>query len=111
MWHPTSPILTRIRNEIDQDPTLLYQALELAEVEAFFGKKGLAVLEEGEKLKTAPKGFPKDHREIELLRYKSFVVGKGLTDEEVVGKGFLDKVVQGLEAIVPFVTVLNGWTG
>ncbi|RUS27015.1 hypothetical protein BC938DRAFT_483829 [Jimgerdemannia flammicorona] len=112
VWHPSTPILTRIRNGIDQDPTLLYQALELDEVQAFFGKKGIAVLEhEAERLKTAPKGFPKDHAEIELLKYKSFVVGKALTDEEVVGEGFLEKVVQGLEAIVPFVTVLNGWTG
>lgn len=41
-------------------------------------------------LKTAPKGFPKDHRFIELLRYKSFVFSTKLSDSIISGENFIN---------------------
>lgn len=35
----------------------------------------------GEKLKTAPRGFPKDHPDIGLLRYKSYTAFRAVDDE------------------------------
>ena len=37
----------------------------------------------GDKLKVAPKGYPKDHLQIQWLRYKDFIVSKNVHDKEL----------------------------
>ncbi len=54
-----------------------------------------------DKLKTAPKGFPKDHDFISLLRYKSFIFSKSFADSTVAGDNFVEKVVEAFEALQP----------
>lgn len=110
VWSPSSAILARIRQGILEDPTLLRQSLEVPLLEEIWGQKGTALLDD-DKLKTAPKGVDKQHPDIDLLRYKSFVVGRRWDDLQVVSPGFLEKVAEAYEALVPFVTVLNAWTG
>lgn len=51
------------------------------------------------KLKTAPKGFPKDHEFIELLRYKSFVFSRTFTDKEITGDKFVENTVDAFEQL------------
>jgi len=46
------------------------------------------------KLKTAPKGFPKDHEFIDLLRYKSYVFSTPLKDEMLVSDSLVDYIVK-----------------
>ena len=43
----------------------------------------------GDKLKVTPKGYPKDHRQIQLLRYKDFIVSKNVHEEELQTGKFL----------------------
>ena len=45
-------------------------------------------------LKTAPKGFPKDHEFIELLRYKSFAFTKRMKNKKITGDSFIEVTVQ-----------------
>ena len=45
-----------------------------------------------DKLKTAPKGFPKDHEFIDLLRYKSFVFSKELDNSEISSDKLVEKI-------------------
>ncbi|KAI9280138.1 hypothetical protein BC943DRAFT_283631 [Umbelopsis sp. AD052] len=111
LWSPSSAIISRIRQGIMEDPTLLRQALDLPMIEEIYGSKGVDALESDDRLKTAPKGVDKNHPDIDLLRYKSFVIGRRWDDQEVVSEGFLEKVTDAYEALVPFVTVLNAWTG
>ena len=54
-----------------------------------------------DKLKTAPKGFPKDHALIALLRYKSFIFSKSFADSTVTGDRFVEKIVAGFETLQP----------
>ena len=68
-WMPEPETLQAIRQEIDYNPTPLLKILKSAAFKKYF--KGLD--EEG-KLKTAPKGFEKDHPQLELLKNKSFVL-------------------------------------
>ena len=42
----------------------------------------------GDQLKTAPKGFAKDHPAIEYLRFKSFTVVQTLSDNAVLDGNF-----------------------
>lgn len=111
MWNPSSAILSRIRQGILEDSTLLRQALDVPLIEQIYGGSGTDVLDDEDRLKTAPKGVDKGHPDIDLLRYKSFVIGRRWDDREVVSEGFLEKVTEAYEALVPFVTVLNAWTG
>ena len=56
----------------------------LAEIVASVEAEGIDV--EGESLRTAPRGYPRDHPRIELLRVKSLVAGRRLS-----GKGGIDR--------------------
>ena len=56
----------------------------------------------GEQVKTAPKGFPKEHPAIELLRYKQYWFEHDFTDQEVVAPDFLHQVNKTYKAIRPF---------
>ncbi|EPB88112.1 hypothetical protein HMPREF1544_05056 [Mucor circinelloides 1006PhL] len=110
MWQPDSTRLANMRSSIIRHGDLLREALSTdALKEVFDGKFGTAILSDEDKLKVAPKNIAKDHPEIELLRYRSFAIVKRFTDEEVVSEGFLDKVMDVIEASVPFVAVVNSW--
>jgi uncharacterized protein (DUF2461 family) len=72
----------------------------------------------GEQVMTAPKGFPKEHPAIDLLRYKQFWFEHHFTDAQVVAPDFLSQVDKKFKAIRPFfdymsevlTTNLNGET-
>jgi uncharacterized protein (DUF2461 family) len=40
-------------------------------------------------LKTAPKGYAKDHPHINLLKHKSYIVSHPFTDKEIMDKKFV----------------------
>jgi len=58
-------------------------------------------------LKTAPKGFDKDHEAIHLLKYKSYVVSKKLSDKEVCGPNFMRIIDEQYKTAFPLVKFLN----
>lgn len=96
IWQPEASDLKRIREEIASDATPLLEIINSANFKKHFGKL------EGEQLKTAPKGYPKDHPAIDLLRNKSFVVFKSFTDKEVETPGFTKEVLKYYQAARPF---------
>ena len=59
-----------------------------------------------DKLKTAPKGFPKDHAYIRLLRYKSFIFSKSFPDKLVTSDRFLEEIVDAFEMLQPVNSLL-----
>jgi len=95
-WAPSPEDLKHIRLQIAADPGPLQQILSSKEFIATFGQL------EGEKLKSAPKGFSKDHPAIDLINYKQFLLIKKLTDEEVQSKQYLETVVSTFQAMRPF---------
>ena len=56
----------------------------------------------GEQLKTAPKGFDGDHQDIDLLRYKQFLLIHHFTDQEVLSKDYLAYCIQEFKNMRPF---------
>ncbi|MEO5585878.1 MAG: DUF2461 domain-containing protein [Flavobacteriales bacterium] len=56
---------------------------------------------EGKQLKTAPRGFPKDHEAIELLRHIQFLFRHSFTDKEVLAPGFVDVVNASYKSVRP----------
>lgn len=68
MWEMAADQLERYRQAVVDDRT----GTELADTVARTREAGLDVTGHGQ-LKTAPRGYPKDHPRIELLRYKGLV--------------------------------------
>jgi len=98
---PNAADLKHIRNHISQDDSLLRQALENKLTKSYFGEL------EGEQVKTAPKGFAKDHPSIDLLRYKQFMLKHKFTDQEVLQKDFAKKMSNGFQHLRPFFDVMS----
>ncbi|KAI8346193.1 hypothetical protein BD560DRAFT_411463 [Blakeslea trispora] len=110
MWQPDKHRLANMRSSIIRHGDLLREALSTDAIkDVFDGKSGVDVLSSEDKLKVAPKDIDKNHPEIELLRFRSFAVVREFTDQEVVSPGFTEKVMDFLEASVPFVAVINSW--
>jgi uncharacterized protein (TIGR02453 family) len=61
----------------------------------------------GDKLKTVPKGFPKDHKAIELLKLKSYVAYHEIGDEKAFSKSFVDYTAKTFRAAMPLINFLN----
>jgi len=63
---------------------------------------------DGEKLKTAPKGFPADHPAIEFLKFKSFTVSHMLDkDKMLTSPDFSAYLVSACQKMKPFIDFLR----
>ena len=62
---------------------------------------------QGDEVKSAPKGFSKDHERIELLRKKQYLFIKNFTDEEVLAKDFPQKVAKSIQVLQPFLDYMT----
>jgi uncharacterized protein (TIGR02453 family) len=97
LYVPDPGNLAKVRQEIDYNPERLMKILNDKKFKKLF--KGL---DDWDKLKTAPKGYPKDHPQIEILKNKSFVVSHTFKDSEVTGKGYVKKIVEAAKVLKPF---------
>ncbi len=94
--YPNPQDLLRIRQDIDLNYADWRKILRQKKLQSVFGEM------QGDQVKTAPKGFPKDHPAIDLLRFKQFWFEKAYTDAEVTSKNFLPQVNRDFKAIRPF---------
>jgi uncharacterized protein (TIGR02453 family) len=95
-YGPARNDLLRIRQEIAADAQPLRDILADKRFREFYG--GLT----GDQLKTAPKGFDRDHPDIDLLRYNNFIAMRKCSDAEVTAADYLDRVVDGWQRLRPF---------
>jgi uncharacterized protein (TIGR02453 family) len=63
----------------------------------------------GEKLKTAPKGYAKDHPQIEWLKYTSLTASHHLSDDDVCARNVAAHVVKACAALKPFLDWISAW--
>jgi uncharacterized protein (TIGR02453 family) len=101
LYMPEGDQLKRYREAVADDES----GSELESIVATLRKDGYEVGAH-EVLKTAPKGYPKDHPRIELLKQKGIVMSKGWPVGAWLGtRKAKDRVVSGLLAARP----LNAW--
>ena len=67
--------------------------------------KKFAGMNQENALKTKPRDYDADHRDITLLKLRNCTIGRKLKDEEIVGEGGLNRVVELMGCLVPFVSV------
>jgi uncharacterized protein (TIGR02453 family) len=97
LYMPDPANLAKVRQEIDYNPDRLLKILNDRKFRKLYKQ-----LDEWDKLKTAPKGYAKDHPHIEILKNKSFVVSHRFTDAEVASKTFAKKVADAAKVLKSF---------
>ncbi len=95
-YQPMPEMLAAIRQEIDYNSAELKKILSAKEFKTYFKE-----LSQDDKLKTSPKGYDKNHPEIELLQHKHFIAIHHLKDEDVLNKNFPTYISKVFKAMLP----------
>lgn len=95
-WEPNKEDLLRIRKEFEMDASEIREILAAKNFVKNFGKM------QGNSLKTAPRGFDKEHPNIDLIRMKQFIVIRKFTDAEVLHPNFIHEVGKSFKAMRPY---------
>ena len=101
LYSPTTEQLSRFREAIVDDASGFKEIIQAKEFIEAFGEI------EGERLKTAPRGYDRDHPEIDLLRLKQITAVHRFTEREVREDDFKRQVVSLCRAMKPFLSYLN----
>ncbi len=86
-YMPQGPALKAIREAIFYEPETFRAILEKQSFKKHFS--GIM----GDTLKTAPQGYPRDHPDIDLLKYKGYAVFKPL-NSEILNSSYLLSEIQ-----------------
>lgn len=95
-WDPNKDDLMRIRKEFEIDDSEIREIIDNKTFKSIWGDM------QGDEVKTAPRGFDKDHEAIDLIKKKQFVFTKKFTDKEVLQPDFLEEVNAAFKAIRPY---------
>lgn len=96
LFQPVPEYLAKIRQEIDYNGDRLETIFKEKKFKGNFKK-----FWDGDALKTAPKGYPKDHTHADWIRLKSFIVLHEFKDTEVANKNFLKKLSEVMRSAKP----------
>lgn len=102
VWRPDPKSLRSIRDAIDYNGEELIKIINKESFKESFGSLYI-----DEKLKSAPKGFTKEHPHIDLLRNKSFAVVHQLSKDQVISDDFKEIVIKVYREMLPFRRYLN----
>lgn len=102
IYMPQADQLASIRHHIDREAAKLRALTSAKQFQAVYGD-----LDRELALKTAPKGFDKDHPDLDLLRLKSFTAVRQVGVDELLSPGFVDRAAADFEALSPLIFFLN----
>lgn len=100
-WDPSKEDLLRIRKEFEMNDHEIRAILKDKQFKAIWGAFS------GDELKTAPRGFDKEHSAIDLIRKKQFVFTKKYTDDQVISPNFLEDVKASFKAVRPYFNYMS----
>ena len=98
---PMPPQLAAFRKAIARDASAFKQITRSKSFVQHFGTVS------GERLSTAPQGYPRDHAEIELLQLKEVVAGQRIPDASVLSPDLAAHALKAFKALKPFLDYLN----
>lgn len=99
IWRPASEALAQIRTFIANNPTGWERMCKNKKLSAAFEFYD-------DRLKTAPRGIPKDHPQIDQLRLKSFLCMAKLKRSEIESQAFPDQVIALVKTAKPIMATL-----
>jgi len=100
-WEPAPADLLRIRKEFEMDATEMRAILKDKTFQTIWGNFV------GDEVKSAPKGFSKDHKNIDLIKKKKYIFTKKFTDEEVLSSNFIEEINSSFKAIRPYFNYMS----
>jgi len=100
-WEPHKDDLLRIRKEFEMDASEMRKIMSDKKFKAIWGELV------GDEVKTAPKGFDKEHENIDLIKKKMYIFTRKLTDKEVTSNNFINTVDDSFKAIRPFFNYMS----
>jgi len=100
-WGPVKEDLFRIRKEFEIDDSEIRTILENKKFKDVWGEFV------GDEVKTAPKGFNKEHPAINLIKKKQFIFVKKFSDQEVLSPDFLNDVNNAFKAVRPYFNYMS----
>ncbi|MGB1309236.1 MAG: DUF2461 domain-containing protein [Oceanihabitans sp.] len=100
-WEPNKEDLLRIRKEFEQDDAEIREIINHKKFKEIWGEFV------GDEVKTAPRGFNKEHKAIDLIKKKQFIFTKKYTDKEVTSQDFLNNVDAAFKAIRPYFNYMS----
>jgi uncharacterized protein (TIGR02453 family) len=101
VYMPPPAQLKAIRAEIYNNPE---EYIEIRDSELF---KSTFPDEYADKLKTAPKGYPKDWEYIDLIRNKSYAYGHSISDKDLLSKDIFGKLIESFKTLYVMNRFLN----
>jgi len=96
IYMPQPDALKLLRNEIYFNSAEFRKILESKDFKKYFEK-----LDEFDKMKKAPREFPADFPDIDLLKYRSIIVSVGVADEKVLLGNYDKYVLEVAKAMLP----------
>jgi uncharacterized protein (TIGR02453 family) len=100
-WDPNKEDLYRIRKEWELDASELREIMSAKKFKSVWGEM------QGDGVKTAPKGFDKEHSNIDLIRKKQFIFVRNFSDNEVLSEKFITEVDKSFQEIRPFFNLMS----
>ncbi|NNC50640.1 MAG: DUF2461 domain-containing protein [Flaviramulus sp.] len=95
-WDPAASDLLRIRKEIAMDDEEIRAIITNKKFKTIWGSFV------GDEVKTAPKGFSKDHKAIDLIKKKQYIFTRKFTDKQVLDKNFIVEVDKSFKTVRPY---------
>jgi len=101
LYMPPPPQLKIIRQEIYENIDEFREIIEDKNFKQYFGSLT------GDQLKKGPRDFPADFPDIDLLKFKSYNVARGLTEKDVESDNILEMVHNTFKAMYPLNRFFN----
>ncbi|KAI2463861.1 hypothetical protein F4781DRAFT_414981 [Annulohypoxylon bovei var. microspora] len=117
IWHPDADSLALLRASVDNRPHRIRRVL----MNPAFRKTFLPGVKANEKavlaafaaknqenaLKTKPKGFHPEHRDIEILKLRNYTIGTEIDEADLTAQDAQDRVMKAISAMSEFISFLN----
>lgn len=100
-WNPEKDDLLRIRKELELDASEFREVISEKEFRSTWGDL------QGDAVKTAPKGFDRDHPDIDLIRRKQFIFSRKFSDAEVTSADFISEIDRSFRAVRPYFDLMS----
>jgi uncharacterized protein (TIGR02453 family) len=101
MYSPQPPQLQAVREHIAENAKRLRAIVDSQGFRRHVGQL------EGERLKRVPRGFSKDHKAAELLKYRQFLAGRELPGTFATSAKFYGTLLTVFRQVVPLARFLN----
>jgi len=102
VYQPQPDTLKLLRNEVYFHSSELISILEKPSFKNHFNQLG-----DFDKMKKAPKDFPAEFPDIDLLKYRSYIVSENIPDKVVTSDNYKKQVLEMVRELQPFMAFLN----